>query len=71
MCYPGSYFQEAYHSTGSHRRLVAPVRREAEDGGCVSKEVCVCSPTSHPGSFRCRRHRVEYQWVRRVGSKSI
>ncbi|KAK9690286.1 hypothetical protein RND81_09G118300 [Saponaria officinalis] len=30
------------------------------DGGGV--RTCVCSPTQHPGSFRCRNHRAEYQW---------
>ncbi|KMT00790.1 hypothetical protein BVRB_9g220700 isoform B [Beta vulgaris subsp. vulgaris] len=24
---------------------------------------CVCSPTSHPGSFRCRNHRANYNWT--------
>uniref|UniRef100_A0A803LNB7 Uncharacterized protein n=1 Tax=Chenopodium quinoa TaxID=63459 RepID=A0A803LNB7_CHEQI len=24
---------------------------------------CVCSPTSHPGSFRCRNHRSDYKWT--------
>jgi hypothetical protein len=26
---------------------------------------CVCSPTAHRGSFRCRWHRSSYQWGRR------
>ncbi|GER48364.1 serine-rich protein-related [Striga asiatica] len=79
MCYPCSYWLEAHHSTGSSR-----IRREAatqpamaisitdkssaknDDG---SKKACVCSPTSHPGSFRCRQHHEEYyQWVSRFGS---
>ncbi|PIN06441.1 hypothetical protein CDL12_21010 [Handroanthus impetiginosus] len=34
-------------------------------GGGITK-VCVCSPTGHPGSFRCRHHHGEYQWVNRT-----
>ncbi|KAI6679469.1 hypothetical protein NL676_033350 [Syzygium grande] len=30
--------------------------------GLGSKRRCVCSPTRHPGSFRCRHHRTEYVW---------
>ncbi|KAL4179768.1 hypothetical protein AMTRI_Chr13g121730 [Amborella trichopoda] len=26
------------------------------------KTWCICSPTTHPGSFRCRYHRKYYQW---------
>ncbi|WVZ68596.1 hypothetical protein U9M48_017520 [Paspalum notatum var. saurae] len=26
---------------------------------------CVCSPTAHRGSFRCRWHRSGYEWGRR------
>ncbi|KGN65356.1 hypothetical protein Csa_020011 [Cucumis sativus] len=29
------------------------------------KRRCLCSPTRHPGSFRCRLHRNEYVWVAR------
>ncbi|XP_020529341.1 uncharacterized protein LOC110008119 [Amborella trichopoda] len=29
------------------------------------KNWCICSPAPHPGSFRCRRHRMFYQWGRR------
>ncbi|KAL3511803.1 hypothetical protein ACH5RR_024520 [Cinchona calisaya] len=38
------------------------------DGGVVKQ--CICSPTTHPGSFRCRYHLTEYQWVGRLGPKS-
>lgn len=37
-------------------------------GGGVMKQ-CVCSPTRHPGSFRCRYHHTEYKWVGRLGPK--
>ncbi|PSS13613.1 Notch 3 intracellular domain like [Actinidia chinensis var. chinensis] len=26
--------------------------------GSITKSNCLCSPTTHPGSFRCRLHRV-------------
>ena len=29
-------------------------------GGSIRR--CVCSPSQHPGSFRCRRHHAEYVW---------
>ncbi|XBH65324.1 hypothetical protein VPH35_118940 [Triticum aestivum] len=29
----------------------------AAPGGCKPKLTCLCSPTNHPGSFRCSRHR--------------
>lgn len=28
----------------------------------ISKKQCVCSPTQHPRSFRCRQHHGEYVW---------
>ncbi|PON94547.1 hypothetical protein TorRG33x02_095820 [Trema orientale] len=34
---------------------------EAAGGGSV-KQYCLCSPTQHPGSFRCRQHQAEYAW---------
>lgn len=37
-----------------------------EDGGAggetTVKQYCLCSPTQHPGSFRCRQHHGEYAW---------
>ncbi|WCJ42444.1 serine-rich protein-related [Euphorbia peplus] len=32
-------------------------------GGGVTKMYCICSPTTHPGSFRCRYHIAEYNFV--------
>ncbi|MFS7974260.1 hypothetical protein Hanom_Chr09g00866491 [Helianthus anomalus] len=29
------------------------------------KKQCLCSPTHHPGSFRCRHHHSEYIWTAR------
>ncbi|KAK2654874.1 hypothetical protein Ddye_014730 [Dipteronia dyeriana] len=38
-------------------------------GGATKKSsVCICSITSHPGSFRCRYHRIDYKWVGRAGA---
>ncbi|CAK9174616.1 unnamed protein product [Ilex paraguariensis] len=37
-------------------------------GGGVMNQ-CVCSPTRHPGSFKCRHHHTEYKWVGRLGAK--
>ncbi|KAF8766143.1 hypothetical protein HU200_007641 [Digitaria exilis] len=51
-------------------------RREQRQAGVLSPSpsaalpgpthhYCVCSPTAHRGSFRCRWHRVGYEWRRR------
>ncbi|KAL6984812.1 hypothetical protein U1Q18_018193, partial [Sarracenia purpurea var. burkii] len=54
---------------------VAAVEAEAQGGGRCSGagggrlKQCVCSPTRHPGSFRCRQHHGEYVW--RGGSSVI
>ncbi|KAK8597815.1 hypothetical protein V6N13_095212 [Hibiscus sabdariffa] len=34
--------------------------RESETGGSTGSARCLCSPTKHPGSFRCRHHHAEY-----------
>ena len=31
-------------------------------GGEEKRKVCLCSPTTHPGSFRCRFHHEDYVW---------
>ncbi|KAI3417002.1 uncharacterized protein J3R85_014844 [Psidium guajava] len=51
---------------GSMVDEVAPTREavreaNANNGGSAVKR-CVCSPTSHAGSFRCRLHFAEYAW---------
>ncbi|KAL8243497.1 hypothetical protein R6Q59_009755 [Mikania micrantha] len=33
-----------------------------------SRRICLCSPTNHPGSFRCARHRASSP---KLGRKSI
>ncbi|KAE9464428.1 hypothetical protein C3L33_03650, partial [Rhododendron williamsianum] len=45
-------------ATGQQPRVV--VEAAAQGGGRVKQ--CVCSPTRHPGSFRCRHHHGEYVW---------
>ncbi|GMY36008.1 Ly-6/neurotoxin protein [Fagus crenata] len=35
-------------------------------GGGGSIKQCVCSPTRHPGSFRCRQHHSGYAWGGRM-----
>ncbi|XVE54291.1 hypothetical protein DITRI_Ditri03aG0069000 [Diplodiscus trichospermus] len=42
--------------------------RETGGAGSVTKP-CLCSPTKHPGSFRCRHHHAEYVWGGRFVSK--
>eukprot|EP01018_Ginkgo_biloba_P015946 Gb_02206 [translate_table: standard] len=43
-----------------------PHRDEATDGNSTPSKTavnfCLCSPTSHAGSFRCRWHRSSYEW---------
>ncbi|KAH6804779.1 serine-rich protein-like protein [Perilla frutescens var. frutescens] len=33
------------------------VQRSGGGGGSIQKRTCMCSPTSHPGSFRCALHK--------------
>ncbi|KAL8056170.1 hypothetical protein ABFX02_04G102300 [Erythranthe guttata] len=84
MCYPQvAYWEGGYKCATRRRQLIAPAaeaatevaargRQEANTGGGGGggiTKVCVCSPTGHPGSFRCRHHHGEYQWVNRLGPK--
>ncbi|KAF8034375.1 hypothetical protein BT93_C0620 [Corymbia citriodora subsp. variegata] len=49
---------------GSTADVEPPAReaaREASSSGGATRQ-CVCSPTSHAGSFRCRLHIAEYVW---------
>ncbi|KAF2304878.1 hypothetical protein GH714_039248 [Hevea brasiliensis] len=41
----------------------------AAGGGGGLIKWCVCSPTRHPGSFRCRHHHADYEWSRRITKK--
>ncbi|GAU39262.1 hypothetical protein TSUD_72010 [Trifolium subterraneum] len=40
--------------------VVAGQSHGGEDGSIKLK--CVCSPSKHPGSFRCRQHQDKYVW---------
>ena len=48
------------------RPAVNPQRTVATGaaGGSGGRRMCLCSPTSHPGSFRCRYHQADYVWWR-------
>ncbi|KAJ1393508.1 hypothetical protein SESBI_34871 [Sesbania bispinosa] len=52
------------------------VTREVHGGGGSSgedgsiKQRCVCSPSQHPGSFRCRQHQAKYVWRSRTEQSS-
>lgn len=69
MCYPTGYLLIA--SNNGHGRWVVSqptrrpvVAREAAPGDGIgsAKKYCLCSPTGHPGSFRCRQHHANYVW---------
>ncbi|CAN4098356.1 unnamed protein product [Withania somnifera] len=39
-------------------------------GAAGMMKQCVCSPTHHPGSFRCRQHHADYKWTAQQGTKA-
>ncbi|KAI3992481.1 hypothetical protein MKX01_022572 [Papaver californicum] len=39
-----------------------PVVSTTTTTSTMKVQYCLCSPTQHPGSFRCRHHQNEYQW---------
>ncbi|KAK8535466.1 hypothetical protein V6N12_056983 [Hibiscus sabdariffa] len=45
------------------------VARDTGSSGAGSMKQCLCSPTKHPGSFRCRHHHAEYVWGGRFAGK--
>ncbi|KAM7274644.1 hypothetical protein ACFE04_016510 [Oxalis oulophora] len=48
----------------------AELARDDEGGiRAVTVKQCACSPTSHPGSFRCRQHHADYVWAFRLSNK--
>ncbi|KAL8043168.1 hypothetical protein ABFX02_09G100600 [Erythranthe guttata] len=81
MCKQGSFWRGGAFVTPADaaEREAAPQQQQQQmvvsggggvaegggSGGGIVTKVCVCSPSSHPGSFKCRHHRVEYQWVSR------
>nr|ABK25772.1 unknown [Picea sitchensis] len=46
-------------------RLISPRSEEETAEGSGKNKFCLCSPTNHAGSFRCRLHRSSYKWGRR------
>lgn len=71
MCYPVRPLV-SLRDLAIHRRwyaFQAPIVVERVEeaarggGGGGSVKQCLCSPTRHPGSFRCRQHHAEYVWV--------
>ncbi|KAF9615238.1 hypothetical protein IFM89_022500 [Coptis chinensis] len=80
MCHPGlpfvSYEEKTVQSTWLALQVAAVVdainrqegaSRQADGVGVAgSTKQCLCSPTQHPGSFRCRHHQADYQWGGRI-----
>ncbi|KAG6772097.1 hypothetical protein POTOM_023493 [Populus tomentosa] len=81
MCHPGVLSVTQRNLVVYQRRLVfqavetetASARTEVAAGGgsAISRSInkCLCSPTRHPGSFRCRHHRSDYVWSGRIARK--
>ncbi|KAM3246094.1 hypothetical protein P3L10_007861 [Capsicum annuum] len=51
------------------RAQVSAISRGRRGGAGTRRLQCVCSPTTHPGSFRCRHHHADYKWVARPRNK--
>lgn len=73
MCYPGFPAITLRELLVVQARWVvlrqpqAVVEGTAESGGGGPlKQFCLCSPTTHPGSFKCRHHHAEYVWGGRI-----
>ncbi|KAK7364053.1 hypothetical protein VNO80_12395 [Phaseolus coccineus] len=66
MCHPGIPFLNREGLMVHRRWVFSAVASQARDGGrsgeSGSAKRCVCSPSQHPGSFRCRLHHGEYVW---------
>ncbi|OVA19743.1 hypothetical protein BVC80_9059g67 [Macleaya cordata] len=43
--------------TGTSPRVQSPSARKLQRQSSSAKSNCLCSPTTHVGSFRCRLHR--------------
>ena len=52
-------------------QAAAAVAGSSSSGGGSANMRCLCSPTGHPGSFRCRLHRSEYVWVGRMKTTGV
>ncbi|MCD7450831.1 hypothetical protein HAX54_008574 [Datura stramonium] len=79
MCYSVVSYWVGNHDKRDRQGLYLPILRTQvsaasrastrADGAGMRKLQCVCSPTIHPGSFRCRHHHTDYKWVARPGNK--
>ncbi|CAN4088922.1 unnamed protein product [Withania somnifera] len=84
MCYSGVPYLVGSHDKKERRgryvhvarEQVPPVQASAASSGNrgvtrvgIGKQ-CICSPTIHPGSFRCRQHHADYKWVVPLGTKT-
>lgn len=61
MMTEGANLKNSDSPTPSSEKLMISIP-EAQRGRCLMKQMsqkgnCLCSPTTHPGSFRCRMHR--------------
>uniref|UniRef100_A0A3Q7GZM0 Uncharacterized protein n=1 Tax=Solanum lycopersicum TaxID=4081 RepID=A0A3Q7GZM0_SOLLC len=76
MCYPRERPGRFVPPDEGQRREqveIQVVSREVSNGNGSSAEAgtmkqCVCSPTHHPGSFRCRHHHADYKWAAQQGT---
>ncbi|KAM0018119.1 hypothetical protein Hdeb2414_s0027g00695581 [Helianthus debilis subsp. tardiflorus] len=72
MCYHSFYYSGVENLIKTRWYISQPQRTLAaeDDGGDGEPQPtfkrCLCSPTRHPGSFRCRNHHDEYVWGGRV-----
>ncbi|XP_031481461.1 uncharacterized protein LOC116251377 [Nymphaea colorata] len=46
-------------------------RPSSSSWGGAAKQACICAPTSHPGSFKCRLHRIQQSQKPSVPSSGV
>ncbi|PPS10178.1 hypothetical protein GOBAR_AA10458 [Gossypium barbadense] len=61
----GSFCRHLWWLADHHSPRVA----RGTGGSTGSMKWCMCSPTKHPGSFRCRHHHADYVWGGRFITK--
>ncbi|KAJ0491376.1 hypothetical protein HanRHA438_Chr12g0534301 [Helianthus annuus] len=65
MCYQSSCYSSVENLMKTRRYILQPPRTTVAEDARETQETmkrCLCSPTNHPGSFRCRIHHKEYVW---------